>query len=86
LSRGYYNHRYSDDLDFFVNKDDEYLLQMKEVFFKLKENGFFWDTTIDFNSYETFTSFKVGWKKTDALLKLDFVNDSTAHVGEIIET
>jgi len=59
---------------------------MKEVFFKLKENGFYWDSAVDFISYETFTSFKVRWNKTEALLKLDFVNDSTAHVGEIVET
>ena len=41
LSRAYYNHRYSDDLDFFVNSDDEYEDQVKEVFYKLKEDGFF---------------------------------------------
>jgi hypothetical protein len=34
----------------------------------------------------TFTSLKVKWDKSDALLKLDFVNDSTPHFGDILET
>jgi len=86
LSRAHYNHRYSDDLDFFVNNDANYLDQVKEIFFKLKEDGFFWDSNLDFVSNNTFTSFKVGWKKSDTLLKLDFVNDVSAHFGEISKT
>jgi predicted nucleotidyltransferase component of viral defense system len=86
LSRAYYNHRYSDDLDFFVNDDADYLAQVKEVFFKLKEDGFFWDPVVDFISNKTFTSFKVGWSKSKALLKLDFVNDVASHFGEIVKT
>jgi len=73
-------------LDFFVNNDDTYLEQVKEVFFKLKENGFFWDQDTDFISNKTFTSFKVGWGDSEALLKLDFVNDSAVHFGEIVRT
>jgi len=86
LSRAYYNHRYSDDLDFFVNDDDDYPDQVKEVFFKLKEDKFFWSSTVDFISNKNFTSFKVGWDKSDILLKLDFVNDVAAHFGDIIKT
>jgi predicted nucleotidyltransferase component of viral defense system len=86
LSRAYYNHRYSDYLDFFINNDDDYLAQVKEVFFKLKEDDFFWDPVVDFISANAFTSFKVGWKKSDTLLKLDFVNDVASHFGEIKET
>jgi predicted nucleotidyltransferase component of viral defense system len=86
LSRAYYNHRYSDDLDFFVNDDGDYSSQVKEVFFKLKEDGFFWSQTVDFISNKNFTSFKVGWDKSDTLLKLDFVNDVASHFGEIVKT
>ena len=86
LSRAYYNHRYSDDLDFFVINDDQYTDQIKEVYFKLKEDGYFWDTKNEFISNKEFTSFKVGWAQSDALLKLDFVNDSAEHFGEIIKT
>ena len=86
LSRAYYNHRYSDDLDFFVNDDADYSSQVKEIFFKLKEDGFFWNPAVDFISNKAFTSFKVGWNKTDTLLKLDFVNDVAVHFGGIVKT
>jgi len=59
---------------------------VNEVFSKLKENGFYWDTKNDYIIHETFTSCKVSWEKTDALLKLDFVNDNADYVGEIVET
>ena len=86
LSRAYYNHRHSDDLDFFVNNDPDYSAQVKEVLSKLKEDGFFWDSDVDFISNETFTSLKVKWAKSEALLKLDFVNDVAAHFGGLVET
>jgi predicted nucleotidyltransferase component of viral defense system len=86
LSRAYYNHRYSADLNFFVNNDDDYPFQVKEVFFKLKEDGFFWDNSIDFISDKYFTSAKVGWNKSNVLLKLDFVNDVAPHFGENVKT
>ena len=73
-------------MDFFVINDDDYLLQIKEIFFKLKGDGFFWDPAVDFISNNTFTSFKVRWGKTEAILKLDFINDIAVHFGEIIKT
>ncbi|GHV18288.1 hypothetical protein FACS189493_7480 [Spirochaetia bacterium] len=85
LSRAYYHHRYSDDLDFFVNNDRDYTEQVDIILAALTNNGF----TIDVESKIkniTFTSLKVGWRKSDALLKLDFVNDSTPHFGDIQET
>jgi hypothetical protein len=86
LSRAYYHHRYSDDLDFFVNSDDEYAEQLKIIFARLKADGFFWNVVTDFISAKTYTSFKVGWRKSDTLLKLDFVNDISVRFGEIIRT
>ena len=86
LSRAYYNHRYSDDLDFFVCNDADYAVQVKEVFHKLGEGGFFWDTDVDFLSNETFTTFKVRWSRSEAVLKLDFVNDVAVHFGDIVKT
>jgi predicted nucleotidyltransferase component of viral defense system len=86
LSRAYYNHRYSDDLDFFVNADPEYSEQLKVVFARLAENGFSWDPTNEFISTTTYTSCKVRWDKSDALLKLDFVNDVASRFGGIVAT
>jgi predicted nucleotidyltransferase component of viral defense system len=86
LSRAYYSHRYSDDLDLFVNDDIEYAEQVKIILSKLKENGFSWSTTIDFVSTKTYTSLKVKKEESTTSLKLDFVNDVAAHYGEIIKT
>ena len=44
LSRAYYNHRYSDDLDFFVNQSQTYDEQLDKVFALLREAGFVWNT------------------------------------------
>ena len=74
LSRAYYNHRYSDDLDFFLSQSQAYDEQLDAVFALLKENGFMWSTENDFVRSENFTTCKVR-KDTDVLLKLDFVND-----------
>jgi predicted nucleotidyltransferase component of viral defense system len=86
LSRGYYHHRYSDDLDFFLNADAEYLGQVDLVFKTLKENGFVWDESNDFIKSPLFHSIKVSHNNCDSTLKLDFVNDVPAHFGGFIQT
>ena len=86
LSRAYYRHRYSDDLDFFVNNVSDFHEQVDRVFVKLKEDGFLWDDTRDFISRDSFVSFKVYQKKSDEVLKLDFVNDVAPHFGEFVKT
>ncbi|MCR4630656.1 MAG: nucleotidyl transferase AbiEii/AbiGii toxin family protein [Treponema sp.] len=40
LSRGYFNHRYSDDLDFFVNSDSNFLCNTEKAINTLKDAGF----------------------------------------------
>jgi len=85
LSRAYYNHRYSDDLDFFVNQSQTYDDQLNKVLALLQENGYNWDTNNEYTRAKDFTTLKVR-KDSDTLLKLDFVNDLVPHYGEIIET
>jgi predicted nucleotidyltransferase component of viral defense system len=48
LSQGYYKHRYSDDLDFFVNPSTTYDEQLDVIFENLKEAGFHWNPEIDY--------------------------------------
>lgn len=86
LSRAYYCHRYSDDLDFFVNDVSDFHEQVDLIFRKLKEDGFLWDNTKDFQSRDRFVTLKVCREKSDVLLKLDFVNDVAPHFGEFIKT
>jgi len=85
LSRAYFNHRYSDDLDFFVNNSQTYNEQLDKVFALLQENGFVWSTKNEYTRAKDFTTVKVS-KDSEVLLKLDFVNDRVPHFGEIIET
>jgi hypothetical protein len=85
LSRAYYNHRYSDDLDFFLNKSQTYDEQLDKILALLRENRFSWDEEKDYSRVEYFTTLKVK-KDSDVLLKLDFVNDRVPHYGEIIKT
>jgi predicted nucleotidyltransferase component of viral defense system len=86
LSRAYYRHRYSDDLDFFVNSSKEYDEQMDCIFSKLSENGFLWDTSLEFIRTDNFVSFKVHRVNSDTSLKLDFVNDLVPHFGPFVKT
>ncbi|GHU65280.1 hypothetical protein AGMMS49983_12730 [Clostridia bacterium] len=85
LSRGYYKHRYSDELDFFVNHDGDFPEHVNLVLAKLKENGFVWDADSGMVKSETFTSVHVRRTGTDALLKIDFVNDVVPHYGSFIQ-
>jgi predicted nucleotidyltransferase component of viral defense system len=84
LSRGYYNHRYSDDLDFFLDRSQTFDEQLDEVLAILSKNGFSWDTSKRFIRAENYAT--IGINKDDLILKLDFVNDLVPHFGEIINT
>jgi len=85
LSRAYYNHRYSDDLDFFINQSQTYNEQLDKVLAMLQENGYIWDTNNEYTRAKNFTTLKLR-KNYETLLKLDFVNDLVPHYGEIKET
>jgi predicted nucleotidyltransferase component of viral defense system len=88
LSRIYYHHRYSDDLDFFLNAAPDYQAQRSAVLAALKDAGFWWDETTpdEFIVAESFLMIKVHWTQSDATLKLDFVNDLAAHFGGLVES
>jgi hypothetical protein len=59
---------------------------MDIVFSRLKENGFFWDTSSEFTRSDNFVSFKVQRENSGTSLKLDFVNDLVPHFGPIVKT
>lgn len=77
LSRFYLNHRYSDDLDFFVNDDPSFPLQVQLIQDLLSE---------EFNlsvikKEERFARFFI--ESHDINLQLEFINDVPAYLGEI---
>jgi predicted nucleotidyltransferase component of viral defense system len=86
LSRAYFNHRYSDDLDFFINNSPEFSEQVGKILAKLKEAGYYWSEKNQYISAEYFVSLKAEHKDFDVQLKLDFVNDIVPYFGEIQKT
>ncbi|MBM7022646.1 nucleotidyl transferase AbiEii/AbiGii toxin family protein [Treponema sp. Marseille-Q4523] len=85
LSRGYYHHRYSDDLDFFVNHDNSFNTYADAILGALKESGYTWNPEL-FRKAIDFYSLKVHHPDFDCGLKIDFVNDISVHFGSIITT
>jgi len=85
LSRVYYRHRYSDDLDFFVNNCDDFQSWVEAVLTALRKAGYCWDSEKSFVQSPDFVSLVVVTAE-DTRLKLDFVNDTVTHFGGFVET
>jgi predicted nucleotidyltransferase component of viral defense system len=77
LGRCYLNHRYSDDLDFFVNGHDDFKKQCNTAITELRKR---WVCDVSATS-DTFVRIFV--QMEDVNLKLDFVNDVPCHFGNI---
>jgi len=84
ISRGYFNHRYSDDLDLFVNKDDNYSSYVQillKQFEAAQAKGIFTINYERLQKYEDYTQFFLtkndGHEEID--LKIDLINDVAAH-------
>jgi predicted nucleotidyltransferase component of viral defense system len=80
LSRFYLNHRYSDDLDFFVHKKADFLDNVKEIIGRLKDK-FSLETrvmAVDFVEVYIHTDefYEKYWEQFQAKLKVDFVNEN----------
>jgi predicted nucleotidyltransferase component of viral defense system len=87
LSRCYFNHRYSDDIDLFVNNDPGYAGMVENIFrawVDAEKRGLF---TIDYKrqrrSEHYFQMFLLKQEGEDEIdLKIELVNDTAAHYGE----
>lgn len=77
LSRGYYNHRFSDDLDYFLNDHPDFSVIAERCVENL--SAIFSDTKVVM-SYERFYRIVVA----DRQLKIELVNDVPSHIGEKI--
>jgi len=76
LSRCYFNHRYSDDLDFFVNKDQNFNKLSEQILSILMKN---FELKVIIKS-ESFISVKI-----NKILKIDLVNDVQYRYGQLEE-
>ena len=77
LSRGYYQHRYSDDLDLFVNDSKEFERLVFRVIAALRERSYSLEIT---TREDSFCRLFVGTEQ----LKIEMINDVPAHVGVIV--
>jgi hypothetical protein len=78
-SRGYLNHRFSDDLDFFVNDAARFVLWAERLVQSLSRiPGWRLDVTL---KEERFV--RVGIRAGEALLKVEMINDVPSRSGEI---
>ncbi len=76
LSRCYLNHRYSEDLDFFVNDDNRYSAYIKNIQQVLSK---FFNLEV-IRKEERFTRFLID--NSEVQLKLEFINDVPFYLGE----
>ncbi|MEA3500575.1 MAG: nucleotidyl transferase AbiEii/AbiGii toxin family protein [Candidatus Marinimicrobia bacterium] len=79
LSRVYLNHRYSDDLDFFINDSDKFKKQIDIIINKFEQKKVKFNVKL---KAERFCSIFID--ENDTILKLDFVNDIPFKIGKLI--
>ena len=78
-SRGYLHHRYSDDLDFFVNDAPDFTLWAEQVIHALG-NTTDWRLEI-LSRHERFV--RLNLIQSDVEMKIELINDVPSRVGEI---
>lgn len=78
-SRGYLHHRYSDDLDFFVNDESDFSLWVERIIQVLNTNG---DWRLEIISrYDRFV--RLNLLQPEVTLKLEFINDVPSRAGQV---
>jgi len=87
LSRFYFNHRYSDDLDLFVNNSKAYLEFIKQILAKFEESQKSGIFKINYNLLQrsgdyTQIFLSKSTDKGEITLKIDLVNDISKHFGK----
>jgi hypothetical protein len=79
-SRGYLHHRFSDDLDFFVNDDDRFQLWAQRVVQALARSNHDWHVEV---VHQEARFVRLTVIEADLVLKIEMANDVPAHVGEL---
>lgn len=81
-SRVYLQHRFSDDLDFFVNDDDRFGLWVERVIQSLSRTNYHWQLQVLMKE-ERFA--RLNLIHGDIQLKIEMINDVPARVGKVQE-
>lgn len=89
LSRHYFHHRFSDDLDLFMNGNKSYSRYVEEIFRALEENKAAGEFSIDYQRLrkeedytQLFLTKKAAQGNIYVELKIDLINDVAAHYGD----
>jgi hypothetical protein len=85
LSRVYYHHRYSDDLDFFVDDDENFRSWVLAVLCNLRMRGLSYDER-GLSMLGSFVSIYLKDPESEIETKVDFVNDIGVHYGGFNES
>ncbi|MDD5089938.1 MAG: nucleotidyl transferase AbiEii/AbiGii toxin family protein [Candidatus Wallbacteria bacterium] len=90
MSRAYFNHRFSDDLDLFVNNNDNYHSLVGTLFHLLEaseKQGSFRINREYIRKSEHFTQLLLEKEHSGETvnLKIDLVNDTARHYGEFLQ-
>jgi hypothetical protein len=87
IGRAWFGHRYSDDLDLFVNGNPEYASEVAGILRLLEENAesrgyaVLRDRTVAGVAYT-----QINVSKGETILKIDLVDDVASHVGSFVDT
>lgn len=81
LSRAYLNHRYSDDLDFFVNQNSNFEKQVELILKTIRNKRIEVEIAVTGDSFT-----RVFVHQNEAVLKMDFVNDIPYRTGTPVPT
>lgn len=84
LSRYYFTHRYSDDLDLFVNKDPDFNVYAAKFFAALEaqqDSGAFHIRYESVQKFDSFATLHLTAPDGRTNLKIDLVNDTAPHYG-----
>jgi len=88
LSRYYTHHRYSDDLDFFVISDPEYVKHVSIIlqrFIEAEKSGIFRLDRNSLNKGKAYTQMFISDTSQNQIeLKVEFINDVASHYGSIV--
>lgn len=90
LGRHYFNHRHSDDLDLFVNDNNNYISLVKKILQKFEEEQARGIFIIKYNQLRTTENFTQIFlvkkiKGNEIFLKVDLINDVAKHYGKFEE-
>ncbi len=77
LSRAFFNHRYSDDLDFFVNNDKNYKKNVEKIINVLREN---YKDRLNLGVIDSAFA-RIFIEENNVTLKIEFLNDVPFHDG-----